>query len=613
MSFIRRIFSLFWRLITWLRVGLANLIFILLIIIVIAALYPEEERQMPTSIALRVAPSGFLVDQYSYIDPLTQIMRPAEDQQVETRVRDLVEAINSAASDQRITALVLELGELYGGGLSKLQEVGTALAAFKRSGKPVYALSDSYTQDQYYLASFADEIIMHPMGAMILTGYGSYRHYYKQALDKLALNMHVFRAGEYKDAVEPYLRNTMSEASREHNSRWLGELWSSYTANIEQQRSLEAGSIDDYINRMDTHLAAHQGDSAAAAQAAGIVDTLATHPQQQQLLVTRLGRDKKHDGYRALDYRHYLAFVQRDKLLNPVPDQIGLLVARGMILDGEQPQGSIGSETLAQLIREARDDDAIKAVVVRIDSGGGSAFASEVIRQELAATRASGKPILVSMGSVAASGGYWIAMGADEVWATPSTITGSIGVFSAFPTLDTSLDKLGIHSDGVGTTELAGALRIDRPLSPLVANLLQQSVDSIYQRFLNLVAQARDSTPEQIDRIGQGRVWTGSSAKQLGLVDELGQLEDVIAAAADRAGLDSYEVVEVHKPLTPAEQIIKRLSGKLLQVRTHLAAPGSQLELLLGLASQQLQPLLQLLNSNDPRSVYAHCLDCVTP
>lgn len=604
----RRILSFFWRLITWVRNGLANLIFLVIILVIIVSLSPKEVRQMPDNIALRIAPSGFLVDQYSYTDPLTQILNSNSDQQLETRVRDLVTAIENAAGDERITSLVLELGDLFGGGLSKLQEVGSALKKFKQSGKPIYAVGDNYTQEQYFLASFADEVVMHPMGAIILTGYGSYQHYFKEALDKLSLNMHVFRVGEYKDAVEPFLLDEMSDASREHNSQWLNELWSSYTATVEEQRALKAGTLNNYINQMDVHLQQHGGNSASAAQAIGIVDTLADHLQQQHLLINLLGKDKKQDRYRALDYRSYLHYVERETV--PSEQSIGLIVARGMILDGEQPQGSIGSDTLAELIRNARKNNDIKALVIRIDSGGGSAFASEVIRKELETVRQSGLPVLVSMGSVAASGGYWMSMGADQVWATPNTITGSIGVFSAFPTIESSLEKLGINSDGVGTTKLAGALRLDRPMTPLAENIMQQSVNNIYQQFLNLVAQARNSNPDDIHTVAQGRVWTGATAKRLGLVDELGDLQDVIDAAAKAAGLAQYDVIEVEKPLTPAEQLAQQLAGNLAVYRHQFAASGSTLEQMLASVARQLQPPMTLLQMNDPRSIYAQCLEC---
>lgn len=607
---LRRIFSGLWRLLTWIRTSLANLLFLVLILLVVVVMLPKEVRQMPEETALRVAPSGFLVDQYRYIDPLTQILEQ-DQQQTETLVRDLITTINSAADDKRITSLVLDLNYLEGGGLSKLQEIGRALTRFKQSGKPIYALSDAYSQEQYYLASYADDIIVHPMGAVILTGYGSYRNYFKSALEKLSLNMHVFRVGEYKDAVEPYLRDQMSEASREHNSQWLNELWASYTDDVEQQRELAASGINNYINQLDKHLQANQGNPAKTAQSLALVDHLFSHPQQKEFLIEKLGKDEELDDYKALEYEDYLSFLKQEEPQTTA--KVGLIVAKGVILDGEQPEGSIGGDTLSQLIRDARDDENIKALVVRVDSGGGSAFASEVIRQEMALTQQAGIPILISMGSVAASGGYWISMAADEVWATPNTITGSIGVFSAFPTIENSLEKVGISTDGVGTTELAGALRLDRPLSPLAKNILQQSVNSIYQQFLDLVAEARQTTSAQIHAVAQGRVWTGRAAKDLGLVDKLGDLNEVIVAAAELAELTNYQVFEIKKPLSPSEQFAKELAGEFSGVSQSALIQPSPLIELLNSAQTQLKPLVTLLKSGDPRSVYAHCMECVTP
>ncbi|WP_439136283.1 signal peptide peptidase SppA, partial [Pseudomaricurvus sp.] len=566
-GFIRRFFSAIWSILTWIRTSIANLLILLVILIIVVALLPKEAQQMPDEIALRVAPSGFLVDQYSYVDPVTQLLQQTSDEKAETLVKDVIKAIESGADDQRITSMVLDLNHLMGGGLSKLEEIGTALQRFKDSGKAIYAISDNYTQEQYYLASYADEVLMHPMGNLILTGYGSYRNYFKSALDKLHLKMHIFRVGEYKDAVEPYVRDDMSEASREHNSQWLNELWATYTSTVEQQRQLAEGDIDEFINNMDDRLAEHGGDTAATAAAMHLVDQLASHGQQNQFLISKVGKQRDSEEYRAIDFEDYLDFIPKPTAIGS--DKVGLLIAKGMILDGEQPEGTIGGETLSKLIRQAREDKSIKALVLRVDSGGGSAFASELIRQELDITRQQGIPVLVSMGSVAASGGYWIAMGADEIWATPTTITGSIGVFSAFPTLEESLAEIGISTDGIGTTDLAGALRMDRPLSPLAANVLQQSVNNIYQRFLHIVAENRQTTTAQVNAVGQGRVWTGLAAKDLGLVDELGNLQDTIAAAAEKAGLKEYKVLDIEKQLTPRERLAKQLAGELASITPH--------------------------------------------
>ncbi|MYM65005.1 signal peptide peptidase SppA [Pseudomaricurvus sp. HS19] len=609
---LRRTISWFWRAITWIRVSLANLLFLVIIAVIVAALWPGERLTVPEQTALRLAPTGFLVDQYSYVDPLTQILERSSRQQAETRVRDLVEAINKARDDQRVTGLVLDLSYMLGGGLSKLQEVGRALENFKTSGKPVYAIGDTFTQEQYYLASYADQILLHPMGAVILTGYSSYRNYFRAALEKLEVNMHVFRVGEYKDAVEPYLRDDMSDASREHNAQWLGELWSTYTDQVESQRKLPGGRINDYINQLDKHLKEQRGDAAATAQALGLVDELADHHQQLAVLQQTFGSNDDESDYQVLDYEHYLALLEHEQPLDQSP-QIGLLVASGMILDGEQPAGSVGSSTISQLLENVRESGDYSALVVRVDSPGGSAFASEIIRKELELTRKEGIPVFISMGSVAASGGYWMSMAADEVWATPTTITGSIGVFSAFPTVENTLQKVGIGTDGVGTTELSGALRIDRPLNSLAAEVLQQSVNHIYDRFLTIVADARQTTTARVNAVGQGRVWTGRAALDLGLVDQLGDLQQVIKAAADKAGLEKYQVVEVHMPLSPTEQLLQQLAGEVAGMQLLSGWHNSGVMSLLQRVERELAPLADVMQMADPRAVYARCLECVSP
>ncbi len=607
-----QMFAGFWTLISWIRIILVNLVFLVILLIVVGAILSGAQRPLPDSFALRLAPTGLLVDQRSYVDPASLLLGGQNPEDNETVVRDLVLALDEAARDPRVTGLVLELDGLLGGGLSKMQEVGTALERFRGSGKPVIAVGENYTQDQYFLASYADDIYLHDMGSVLLTGYGRYGTYFKSALDKLAINFHVFRTGEYKDAVEPLLRDDMSEESREHNLRLITELWQTYTQAVEARRELPSGSIDGYIANLETTLARARGDAAWLAAELGLVDQVTSRQLMDQGLIDRFGQSDEENHYRGVGIRSYLADIrQRQKASDA---RIGLLVASGTILDGPQPDGSIGSDTFVDMLRQARDNDNIKALVLRIDSGGGSAFASEVIRAEIQALRNSGKPVLVSMGSVAASGGYWMAAGADKIWATPATITGSIGVFGAFPTLEDTLGKLGIHTDGVGTTDLAGALRSDRPLSPKAQALIQLSVDHIYERFLRLVAEARNSHPEDIDRVAQGRIWTGQTAKELGLVDELGYLNDVIAAAAEQVGLTDYSVELVQQPLSPQEVLFRKLLGEQASALT----PRQWLNTLVPASVIQevgplIKPLRDLQQMSDPRAVYALCLVCLAP
>lgn len=609
---LRRIFSGLWSALNWIRIILTNLIFLLILLVILFSLSSKTSFTLPDEFALRLAPTGMLVDQRSYIDPVSLLMSSNNSESAETVVRDLVDAIHFAAEDKRINTLVMELDSLIGGGISKLQEVGQALEHFKASGKTIIAFGNNFTQDQYYLASYADQIYLNDMGAVLLTGYGSYRNYFKGALDKLQINFHVFRTGKYKDAVEPLLRDSMSEESKEHNAQWLNELWREYTTQVERGRNLPPGAINDYVNNMDLKLRDVDGNSAQLALHSGLVNGILNYNEIQESLKERVGKSPHGNFYNGVDYDQYLHLIRSTQL--PSANQIGVLVASGTVLDGEQPDGVIGSHTLAALLQQVREEPAIKALVIRVDSGGGSAFASEVIRAEIEATRAAGIPVFISMGSLAASGGYWIAAGGDQIWATPTTLTGSIGVFGAFPTFENTLASLGLTTDGVGTTELAGAMRSDRELSPKAGRVLQLNVDYIYRRFLETVAEARSADVDAIGEIAEGRVWSGLRAKELGLVDNLGTLNDVIAAAADHTGLTDYQVRIISRPLSPGEMFLRQL----METNAGALAPKALINHFAGLKVQQhfvplLKPLNALSQMNDPQAVYASCLDCIVP
>jgi len=611
-GFFRRFFSGIGSAITFSRNLVMNIIFILFLIIVLIAIGSSAPRPLPEKFALQIAPSGMLVDQRSYMDTASLLLKD-ENEESETVVRDVIDAINHAADDKRINSIVLELGGLEGGGITKMNEIGQALQAFKAKEKHIIAVSDNYSQDQYFLASFADEIYLHKMGEVQLTGYGRYITYYKTALEKLGVNMHVFRSGKYKDYVEPYLRDNMSDESREHNSQWLNALWAEYTNVVETQRKLPAGSLNTLINNLDTKLAEVKGNGAQLAINEKLVDKLVTRNEIDNLLLEKFGKNEDDNYYNAVGVRAYLAETKLHKL--PKAHQVGLIVASGTIQDGFHPEGSIGSENFVDILRSVQEDDSIKALVIRVDSGGGSAFASEIIRAEIDAIREKKIPVFISMGSVAASGGYWLATAGDEIWATSTTITGSIGVFGAFPTLENSFQKIGLNTDGVSTTELGGDPGIDRPLAPKMNNVIQSGVDHTYQTFINLVASARKKDAAEINEVAQGHVWTGAKAKELGLVDNLGSLNDVIAAVATKAALDDYSVKLISQKLSPKEELIRKLAGE----NTKGFIPKSLLKPLVDLQSVQqelsplLKPLMALQKMTDPQGIYASCLECVSP
>lgn len=608
----------FWRFmgylggaLTWIRNTLANLIFILIILLIIGMLGAGVPKPLPDNFALRVAPTGMLVDQRSYIDPASALLAKDNLEDGETLVSDLITAINAAATDDRVSLIVLEPGKLVAGGLSKMTEIGQALENFKTSGKKIIAVSDNYSQEQYYLASYADEIYLHDMGIVEITGYSRYMNYYKTALDKLGVTIHAFRSGKYKDYLEPFLRDDMSDESREHNSQWINELWATFTTTIEQRRRLPPGSINDYVNNMDAHLALTEGDTSKLAIEKALVDKIQSRQATEQMLMDVAGTNDDGKGYKGVGVKSYLADIH--KTPNTEKNKIAVVTAVGSILDGHQPEGSIGSETMLQVLRQVQEDKDVKALVIRIDSGGGSAFASEIIRAEIIKMREK-IPVYISMGSVAASGGYWIATAGNKIWAQPTTITGSIGVFGAFPTLENSLKKIGINTDGVATTELAGSMRLDRPLSEKAGKVVQQGVDSIYQRFITLVADARKQDKAAIHEIAQGHVWTGASAKEIGLVDELGTLKDTIAAIAKDTGLEKYKVDFIQRPLSPKEEIMKSLTSG----QSGILSPTTLIEKFTSLSvlndlAPTLKPLQEIQSLNDPRGLYVKCFDCVAP
>ncbi len=618
-SGIKRIFAWFWRALSALRRAVINLLFLLLLIVVFTTIFNEETLHVPEGGALVLSPAGTVVDQISYIDPVSSVFG-GNGAIRETLLSEMIKAVDAAAKDARIKVLVIQTDAMEQAGLSKLQELAQAIARFRESGKPVIASGDSFSQDQYWLAAQADRVVMNPMGEVLLQGFGIYNTFFKQALDKLNVNFHVFRVGTYKSAVEPFLRDDMSAEVKQNHLVWLGTLWQQYKEGVSTRRKIAPEKLDDYANHVDTVLAATAGDAGKAALDWHLVDALQSREEFNRELIEQVGEDE--DGlYNAIDFRDYLLAIRQLPVGNK--DKVGIIIASGMILDGEQRSGLVGGDTLADLLRQARLDDDIKAVVLRVDSEGGSAFASEIIRQQVLELQAADKPVVVSMGSIAASGGYWISASADEVWATPATITGSIGIFGAFPTVEESLSKLGVHTDGVGTTQTADAFRVDRPLSPAVASAIQSSINAGYKRFLGVVASGRDMPEADVDKIAQGQIWAGSDAKRNGLVDQLGGLNDAIHSAAALAKLTDYAEEVIKPPVSAQELLLGRLTGveqTLTQglariagvvVDRELAAPRGMAA---GTMLASFKPLLrewqQLSLWNDPRSTYVFCGEC---
>lgn len=603
-SLIRRFFGGLWALLTWLRTSLANLFFLLFIAIAIVMFSADRGAGIPERAALVVDPSGRVVEQLSIVDPLAQLLGGAEGQDRETLLKDILDAIVHARDDQRIGAIVLATDALKGAGITKTRDIAAALEAFRSTGRKIIAIGDSYSQDQYLLAAQADEIWMHPMGMVDLSGYAAYRNYYGDALEKLKIDLHVFRSGTFKSAFEFMERGNMSDADRIATGSLLQEIWSAYTGVVTVRRKLPAEAVDHYANGIDAIFARHGGDAGAAAMEYGFVDSLMTRGEMDATLAEMVGEDDE-GHFSAVNFRDYLSAVRPVFELDGERGEavVGVIVASGMILDGKQPAGNVGGDSLAALVREAARDDSVKALVLRIDSPGGSGFASEIIREALLEFRATGKPLVASMGSVAASGGYWIAAPADEIWASATTLTGSIGVLSAFPSIARGLNELGINNDGLGTTSIAGGMDLSRPLSPQLEAVLRMANEHTYRRFVDIVADGRKMSPEKVEEVAQGRAWTGTQAQANGLVDQLGNLEQALAAAARLAKLDSYDTRYIEEPASWSSQLLARLSlspdtvlGKALSGAHMLYLPP--------------EPLTLLGRLQDPRSQYAICTVC---
>lgn len=608
-SAISRTVSAIWGALDSIRKAL-HLILMLVIFIGLFGLMSGGSESLPGKAALVIRPVGTLVEQLDgdpYDRALAELLGDAPPQ---TLVQDVIEALEHASEDDRIKVVHLDVSGLGGAALSKLQRVAGAIEEFRESGKPVIASADFYTQAGYYLAAHADEVYMHPKGVVFMQGYGSYRTYYKDLLDTLRIDWNVFRVGTHKSFVEPYTRMDMSPEDRESRSRLVSQMWSIYQTEVDNARGLDAGMTDDFAQNFVAKVEDAGGDMAQAAVDSGLVDSLVGRAELRAKL-------KEYAGEASWDSSTYSSvgmgsYLDEQRLLSgdgKQAENVAVIVAVGSILDGSQAPGTIGGDSTAKLLRKALDDDSVKAVVLRVDSGGGSVFASEVIAHEINALREAGKPVVASMSSVAASGGYWISVVADKVVANPSTITGSIGVFAMFPTYNRTLDVLGMATDGVGTTPWAGQLRSDREMSEKAKQVFQLSVNNTYDDFISNVAELRGMEKEAVDRVAQGQVWIAEDALAHGLIDELGDYDYAVAAAAELAGLaeDSYGTFEIATKLSATEQAVLDLLAVAktagLDPTAFVSAP-SQLE---RFATRVDEALSEIAQFNDPNGTYSHC------
>ncbi|PJZ06127.1 signal peptide peptidase SppA [Pantoea rodasii] len=600
-----------WRVLNFIREFILNLFLIVLIVagvgiwLQISSASSSEPVQQG---ALKVDLSGVLVDKPSVSNRLSRISREllgaSSDRLQENSLFDVVDAVRQAKTDKNITGIVLDLRDFAGGDQPSLQYLGKSLREFRDAGKPIYAIGDSYSQAQYYIASYATKVYLSPQGTVDLHGFATNGLYYKSLLEKLKVNSHVFRVGTYKSAVEPFLRDDMSPEARDADGRWIGQLWQNYLNTVSANRQITPDQLFPGAAGVISGLQAVDGDTAKYALNAKLVDVLDSRAAADQELVKTFGWDKANNDYRNISiYDYTVKQPQQDQDGN-----IAVIFASGAIMDGEETAGNVGGDTTASQIRDARLDPKIKAIVLRVNSPGGSVSASEAIREELAAAHDAGKPVVVSMGGMAASGGYWISTPADYIVAAPSTLTGSIGIFGVINTVENSLSSIGVHTDGVATSPLAD-VATTKALPTEVQQLMQLTIENGYRNFVGLVAKSRHKTPEQINDIAQGHVWTGSDAKANGLVDALGDFDDAVAKAAELAKVAKPQLSWYQDDPGMIDLLLNQMNASaqaMLPAALKVWLPAPMLDVMSAVKGQ---PGL-MNNLNDPQNRYAFCLNC---
>ncbi|EKA4787937.1 signal peptide peptidase SppA [Salmonella enterica] len=608
--FIAGFFKWTWRVLNFVHEMVLNLFFIFLVLVGVGIwmqIGNGSNSEQTARGALLLDISGVIVDKPSTNHRLgalgRQLFGASSDRLQENSLFDIVNAIRQAKDDRNITGIVLDLKNFTGADQPSMRYIGKALREFRDSGKPVFAVGENYSQGQYYLASFANKIWLSPQGQVDLHGFATNGLYYKTLLDKLKVSTHVFRVGTYKSAVEPFIRDDMSPAAREADSRWIGELWQNYLHTVSANRQISPQQLFPGAQAIIDGLTSVGGDTAKYALDHKLVDALASSADVEKALTKQFGWSKTENNYRAISYYDYSLKTPAD-----TGGTIAVIFANGAIMDGEETPGNVGGDTTASQIRDARLDPKVKAIVLRVNSPGGSVNASEVIRAELAAARAAGKPVVVSMGGMAASGGYWISTPANYIVASPSTLTGSIGIFGVINTVENSLSSIGVHSDGVSTSPLAD-ISMTKALSPEVQQMMQLSIEYGYKRFITLVADARKRTPEQIDKIAQGHVWTGEDAKANGLVDSLGDFDDAVAKAAELAKLKQWHLDYYQDEPTVLDMVMDSMTGSVRAmlpeaIQAMLPAP------LVSAANTVKAEGDKLAAFNDPQNRYAFCLTC---
>nr|WP_230586394.1 signal peptide peptidase SppA [Gallibacterium anatis] len=610
------IFRFIWNCLNFLRRVLMNLLFLLvaaILFIGISLFVGEQNKQPLPQGALRLNLDGFLADNRDQNSELKALLNNLQQQAMPEKIStfDVIFAITQAKKDERIKGIVLDLNHFEGGDLPSLTFIGKALNEFKQSGKPVIAVSDNYSQKQYILASYADKLYLHRQGQVELTGLGGEQFYYKSLLDKIDAQPHIFRVGTYKSAVEPLLRDDMSEAARQNASQWLNAMWHNIQTTVSDNRHLKKEQVFPSTNDFLQQVKNLKGDLTQYALNNKLVTEAATRYQTEEYLKQQFGIDQE-NHYQHIDFSDYLAGLPDYETANITDNNIAVVRIEGAIIDGESDEENVGGDSIARLLREAAEDKSVKAVVLRINSPGGSASASEIIREEVEHLQQLGKPVVVSMGGMTASGGYWIASTADYIVADKNTITGSIGIFAAFVTLEKSLANLGIHSDGVKTSPLA-SMSPFTALSQEYSDVIQMSIEHGYDQFISLVAKGRNLDKTQVDNIAQGRVWLGEEALKHKLVDQLGDFNTAVEIASEKMkskekGLADAQIGFLWLSEEQDRGLLSLLAQKRSSVVQYLLRAVGVDHFV---ESKQMRQQLGLLTEfTDPNGQYLYCLNC---
>jgi protease-4 len=577
----------------------------------IGSLFSDDSFDMADSGVLIFAPEGPVVEEPTTLSPndafTASLLGGGPGSEV--LLSDVVEGFRRAAQDEDVTTIVMNLERFGGGYPAALHQIAHEMDAFREAGKEIIVYGDNFSMTGYFLAAHASRVYLHDMGGASVNGYAVYRTFFRSLIDRLNVTVNVYRVGTFKSALEPYLGDGMSEPAAEANRYVFGDLWNAYQDSVEASRGLSDGALQTYADEFPELLLAQGGDTAAVSLNAGLVDEVIGRGAYRDMLEERFGEgDDDEMGFEASDFFDY---VEANREFNLLPtDKIVVIKAVGGIVDGNGDGGVIGGDQHAELVRRARLDDDVRAIVLRIDSGGGSAFASELIREELELARLEGKIVIASMGGVAASGGYWIATPAHEIWAEPTTITGSIGIFGFIPTFEDALAEIGVYEDGIALTETARQPSQFGGVTDAWDTILQSSIENGYERFLSIVAESRNMTRDEVDAVAQGRIWTGQQAFDRGLVDQLGGYDEAIAAAAARAGLEegSYRVVEFRDETDPFHQILQMLGQ---DARLAVFGEGLLGSGWLGDMARNAQDEIETINMmNDPNGIYATCFEC---